>query len=130
MKLVEDTSLCFNALKGLPGPYIKWFLDKIGHDGLNKLLVGFEDKSAYAMCTFAYSSGADENEVPQVFSGKTYGVIVPAQSTPDKPAFGWDPIFKPDGYELTYAEMDKKTKNSISHRYKALDLVREHLNSS
>ena len=29
--LTEDTSLCFNALQGLPGPYIKWFLDKVGH---------------------------------------------------------------------------------------------------
>lgn len=28
--MVEDTSLCFNALQGLPGPYIKWFLDKLG----------------------------------------------------------------------------------------------------
>ena len=31
--MVEDTSLCFNAYKGLPGPYIKWFLQKLGHDG-------------------------------------------------------------------------------------------------
>ena len=31
--MVEDTGLCFNALHGLPGPYIKWFLDKLGHDG-------------------------------------------------------------------------------------------------
>ncbi len=36
--LVEDTSLCFNGLKGLPGPYIKWFLEKLGHDGLNRML--------------------------------------------------------------------------------------------
>ena len=33
--LIEDTSLCFNALGGLPGPYIKWFLDKIKPEGLN-----------------------------------------------------------------------------------------------
>ena len=45
--LIEDTSLCFNALGGLPGPYIKWFLDKIGLERLNKLLIGYEDKSAY-----------------------------------------------------------------------------------
>jgi inosine triphosphate pyrophosphatase len=32
--IVEDTCLCFNALNGLPGPYIKWFLDKLGHDGV------------------------------------------------------------------------------------------------
>lgn len=36
--LVEDTSLCFNALGGLPGVYIKWFLEKLGHDGLNRML--------------------------------------------------------------------------------------------
>ena len=30
--LVEDTSLCFNALNGLPGPYVKWFLEKTGHE--------------------------------------------------------------------------------------------------
>lgn len=38
--MVEDTSLCYNALGGLPGVYIKWFLEKLGHDGLNKLLAG------------------------------------------------------------------------------------------
>lgn len=36
--MVEDTSLCFNALGGLPGPYIKWFLEKLGHEGLNNML--------------------------------------------------------------------------------------------
>ncbi len=46
--LTEDTSLCFKAMKGMPGPYIKWFLDALGHEGLNKMLVGFEDYSAYA----------------------------------------------------------------------------------
>lgn len=46
--MCEDTSLCYHALKGLPGPYIKWFLQSLGHEGLNKLLAGYEDKSAYA----------------------------------------------------------------------------------
>ena len=55
--MTEDTSLCFNALGGLPGPYIKWFLEKLGHDGLNRMLAGFDDKTAYAQCIFAYSSG-------------------------------------------------------------------------
>ena len=55
--MVEDTSLCFNACGGLPGPYIKWFLAKLGHDGLNRMLVGFEDKTAYAQCIFAFTPG-------------------------------------------------------------------------
>lgn len=54
---VEDTCLCFNAYKGLPGPYVKWFLEKLGHDGLNRMLHGFDDKTGYALCTFAYSDG-------------------------------------------------------------------------
>ena len=40
------------------GPYIKWFLQKLGHDGLNRLLAGYEDKTAYAQCIFAYMAGA------------------------------------------------------------------------
>lgn len=66
--LVEDTSLCFNALKGLPGPYIKDFLTKLGHDGLNQMLAGFDDKSAYAQCIFAYYDGATD---PQLFVGRS-----------------------------------------------------------
>lgn len=82
--LVEDTSLCYHALKGLPGPYIKWFLDKLGHDGLNKMLAGYEDKSAYAQCIFAYCNGPGSE--PVVFVGRTEGKIVPARGPTD---FGW-----------------------------------------
>ncbi len=35
--------------------------------------------------------------------------------------FGWDPIFEPEGYNLTFAEMEKEEKNKISHRYRAID---------
>ena len=42
--IVEDTCLGFRAHGGLPGPYIKWYLDKLGVEGLPKLLAGFEDK--------------------------------------------------------------------------------------
>lgn len=65
--LVEDTSLCFNALGGLPGPYIKWFLEKCGHDGMNRMLSGFDDKTAYAQCIFAYAESPDCT--PLVFTG-------------------------------------------------------------
>uniref|UniRef100_A0AAQ4S0F7 XTP/dITP diphosphatase n=1 Tax=Gasterosteus aculeatus aculeatus TaxID=481459 RepID=A0AAQ4S0F7_GASAC len=67
--VVEDTCLCFRALGGLPGPYIKWFLDKLQPEGLYKLLAGFEDKSAWALCTFAFCAGRDEPV--QLFRGKT-----------------------------------------------------------
>ena len=46
--MIEDVSLCFNGMKGLPGPYIKDFLGKLGREGLVQMLNGFEDKTAYA----------------------------------------------------------------------------------
>ncbi|KAG8532010.1 uncharacterized protein KY384_003646 [Bacidia gigantensis] len=48
--LTEDTCLCFKALKDLPGPYIKWFLQALGHEGLNNMLLAYPDKSAEAVC--------------------------------------------------------------------------------
>ncbi|TLS25251.1 hypothetical protein PpBr36_07383 [Pyricularia pennisetigena] len=116
--LVEDTCLCFNALNGLPGPYIKWFMQSIGHDGLNNLLAAYEDKSAQAVCTFGYSAGPGSE--PVLFQGITEGKIVP----PRGPTyFGWDAIFEYEGE--TYAEMDKVEKNKISHRGKALEKLQE-----
>ncbi|XP_044752138.1 inosine triphosphate pyrophosphatase [Coccinella septempunctata] len=120
--IVEDTCLCFNALKGLPGPYIKWFLGNLGPEGLYKLLAGFEDKTAQAVCTFAYHSGVESEEV-LLFKGITNGEIVEPRGPRD---FGWDPCFQPNGFSQTYAEMPKEEKNKISHRFKALDLLRSH----
>jgi len=111
----EDTCLCFNALNGMPGPYIKWFLDKCGHDGLNGMLNGFDDKTAYAQTIIAFTTGPG-HEV-HTFDGRTSGRIVKARGSLD---FGWDPIFEPDCNDeisaKTYAEMEKDEKNSISHR--------------
>eukprot|EP00405_Crypthecodinium_cohnii_P016844 CAMPEP_0206456562 /NCGR_PEP_ID=MMETSP0324_2-20121206/22446_1 /ASSEMBLY_ACC=CAM_ASM_000836 /TAXON_ID=2866 /ORGANISM="Crypthecodinium cohnii, Strain Seligo" /LENGTH=210 /DNA_ID=CAMNT_0053927529 /DNA_START=42 /DNA_END=674 /DNA_ORIENTATION=- len=121
--MCEDTSLCFNSLEGLPGPYIKWFLEKLGHDGLNRMLAGWEDKSAYAQCIFTLCAGPG-CEV-RVFDGRTPGKIVPARGPTD---FGWDPVFEPDeGEGKTYAEMDKAAKNVISHRGRSLALLRSWL---
>jgi len=120
--IVEDTSLCYNALQGLPGVYIKWFLDKLGHDGLNRILAGYEDKSAYAQCIFAFSRGPGFD--PISFVGRCPGKIVAARGSPN---FGWDPVFQPDGFTQTFAEMSSTTKNAISHRSKSLDKLKEYL---
>ena len=119
--IIEDTCLCFNALGGMPGPYIKWFLSALGPDGLPRLLADFEDKSANAVCMFGY---ADSLENVNVFEGKTAGQIVCPKGPRD---FGWDPIFQPDGYSQTYAEMDKNEKNKISHRFRALEKLKCYL---
>ena len=120
--LVEDTCLAFDALNDLPGPYVKWFLKAIGLRGLVDMLYKFDDKGAKAVCTFGYC------EVPgkevKLFQGITKGTIVESRGPQD---FGWDSIFEPNGFTETYAEMEKATKNSISHRYKALEKVKTFL---
>ncbi len=100
----------------------KWFLEKTGHEGLNKILAGYEDKTAYALCTLSFATSSSTE--PIVFKGVTDGTIVPARG-PN--AFGWDPIFEPKGFNQTYAELDKDTKNGISHRYRAFKMLKDHL---
>lgn len=118
--LVEDTSLCFNALGGLPGVYIKWFLEKTGHEGLNNLLAAYTDKSAYAQTIFAYSAG--KGAEVRTFVGQVKGTIVPARGPTD---FGWDPVFQPHGFDKTYAEMAPEVKCSMSHRFCALQKLKD-----
>lgn len=67
--ITEDTSLCFNAYKGLPGPYIKWFLDSVHVEGLAKMVESFDDKTGYAMCIIGYM--APDLVEPILFIGKT-----------------------------------------------------------
>lgn len=139
---VEDTCLCFNALSGLPGiwkyshciliefyipciclgPYVKWFLDKLGTEGLYRLLTGWEDKRAQAVCTLAYSK--DANDKPLIIQGTIDGVIVEPRGCS---GFSWDPIFQPHGYNLTFAELPIDEKNKISHRFKALNAFKQHI---
>ncbi|GLB34282.1 putative pyrophosphatase that hydrolyzes non-canonical purine nucleotides such as inosine triphosphate (ITP), deoxyinosine triphosphate (dITP) or xanthosine 5'-triphosphate (XTP) to their respective monophosphate derivatives [Lyophyllum shimeji] len=120
--ITEDTALCYAALNGLPGPYIKYFMAEVGHEGLNNLLAGFENKAAWALCTFAYSAGPGCE--PILFEGRTEGKIVPARGPK---VFGWDAVFEPDGTAMTYAEMPAEQKNKLSHRYKALEKLRAYL---
>mmetsp|Transcript_50841 Transcript_50841/g.115467 ORF Transcript_50841/g.115467 Transcript_50841/m.115467 type:complete len:101 (+) Transcript_50841:343-645(+) len=74
-------------------------------------------------CIFAVCAGPGQ-EV-RIFDGRTPGKIVSPRGPLD---FGWDPVFQPDeGGGGTYAEMDKAAKNAISHRFRALNALREWL---
>lgn len=118
--LVEDTSLHFSAFNGLPGPYVKWFVDAMGPEGLNKMLAGFDDKSAQATCTYALMD--DESRI--VFcQGTVRGKIV----APRGESWGWDPVFEEETTGLTFAEMDAATKSKLSHRHMGLRALREFL---
>ena len=122
--IIEDTSLCFNALGGLPGVYIKWFLKKLGPEGLHQLLGSYDDKSAVAQTIFGFCEGP--GEPVKLFTGRTDGKIVQPRGSKE---FGWDPCFLPDGSELTYGEMTKDQKNKVSHRARGLALLTDHVQS-
>lgn len=120
--LCEDTSLCFEGLNGLPGPYIKDFLTKLGTDGLYKLAKGTGNTKAYAQCIFGMSLGEGKDD--KYFVGRCHGNIVEPKGDN---SFGWDPVFLPDGYDQRYSELPKDIKNSISHRYKSLEALINYL---
>lgn len=113
--VVEDTALEYNCYKGLPGPYVKWFLTALGPAGLHDMLKGQEDKTAVAVTRLALWDV--ESQKPVVFEGRTTGRIVAPRG---RLHFGWDSIFEPDGYTETYGEMSAEEKNKISHRGKAV----------
>ena len=115
--LVEDTSLCFNAYGGLPGPYIKYFLKSIKQEGLYKMASVFKDHSAYAQSIFGLQK--NEKSEPHLFIGKTEGEIVSPKGNKNFGLSGWDPCFKPNCSKKTYAEMEEDEKNKISHRGKS-----------
>ena len=101
--LVEDTSLCFNAYGGLPGPYIKYFLKAIKQEGLYKMACVFDDHSAYAQSIFGLQKG--ENEEPNLFIGKTEGEIVYPRGQKNFGLLGLDPCFKPNRSNKTVVKL-------------------------
>ena len=122
--MVEDTSLSFEAMGELPGPYVKWFLKTIGNEGLVKMLKGFDNNRATARCAFGIGKKRPGEREKHFVYGEDYGTIVPPREIEGKKAFGWDPIFQPDDSEETYAEMDIMQKNQVSQRAKALRNLR------
>ena len=134
---VEDTSLCFDALGGLPGPYIRAFVDLLGIKAavksarsteadrqaarlkLFQLLAAFPDStSAQAICVIGYCE--KDGMEPQCFQGVTDGNIV----APKGDTFYWDPVFQPTEFPgETFATIGPNQKNRISHRRKAFELL-------
>lgn len=101
--LLEDTSLKFNALNGLPGPYIKDFLKYLETDGLWRLIRTYPEQSATASTLFALVTVNGTH----IIQGDVPGEIVEPRG---ERGFGWDAIFKPDGSNLTYAQMPEAEK--------------------
>lgn len=121
---IEDISLVFNTLNGLPGTYIDSFSKALGNKGLISLIKEKKDKSAKAITTIVYIWAKDKYEV---FEGVVEGNI--SEREKGKNGFGWDPIFIPAGSNKTFAQMDQDEKNKYSMRAKALKKLSKWLKS-
>ncbi len=119
--LVEDSGLIFTAWNGLPGALVKWFEVSVGCEGLLRMLDGFGDREACAVCVVAVFDGREI----RMAKGEVWGSI--ADHVRGNNGFGWDVIFIPEGYENTYAEMKPSEKNTISHRRQAFESLKKYL---
>jgi len=104
--IVEDVSLEFTALGGLPGPFIKFFVEKIPFEVICSMING-QPRQATARCVFGYC----DNKDLKLFAGSLNGEI--AETPTGNNGYGWDKIFIPQGYTVTRASLgeedDQKT---------------------
>jgi non-canonical purine NTP pyrophosphatase (RdgB/HAM1 family) len=121
--LVEDTSLELVGMNGFPGPLVRWLLAAVGPEGICRLAGAFGDRRAVVRCLACAADGSQE-----IFGlGSVDGTIAP--SPRGRSGFGWDSVFEPAGSRRTYAEMSEAEKNTISHRRRALEDLKNALAS-
>ncbi|MCH9647402.1 MAG: non-canonical purine NTP pyrophosphatase [Deltaproteobacteria bacterium] len=108
--VVDETGLELDALNSFPGPLIKWLLQSVGSNGLCRLGHGPKNSGATARCGLLYR----DQERQVIAHGAVKGLITSAPRGTQ--GFGWDPIFQPEGHQLTYAEMSSETKDLCGHR--------------
>lgn len=123
----DDTGLEVDFLNGRPGVFSARYAGKdcSFDDNVNKLLGeldGVENRKARFRTVIAF---IDKNNITQLFEGIVNGHI--AKSRQGSEGFGYDPVFVPDGYCLSFAEMELTLKNAISHRAKAMNKFIEYL---
>ena len=115
--IVEDDGLFIDSLAGFPGQYSSFVFRTIGNDGILKLLAGSAKRSAYFSSMIAFYDGITLS----ISDGRVDGRI---SDRITEGGWGYDPIFVPDGTDLTFAEL-KESKNKYSHRKRALEKFAE-----
>ncbi len=123
----DDTGLEVEALNGAPGIYSARYAGGEGHDSeanMKKLLSEMQDKEnrkARFRTVICLIEGGKE----KFFEGIVNGSII--RERKGGAGFGYDPVFMPDGYSETFAEMGNDEKNKISHRARAVQKLCEYL---
>nr|WP_262912047.1 non-canonical purine NTP diphosphatase [Bacteroides caecigallinarum] len=124
----DDTGLEVEALNGAPGIYSARYAGGEGHDSeanMKKLLSEMQDKDN-RKARFRTVICLIEDGKEHFFEGIVNGSII--RERKGGAGFGYDPVFVPDGYSETFAEMGNDEKNKISHRARAVQKLCEYLN--
>ncbi|MBR3411601.1 MAG: non-canonical purine NTP diphosphatase [Bacteroidales bacterium] len=122
----DDTGLEVEALGGAPGVYSARYAGEhcSFDDNINKLLAAIDGKTNRRAC-FRTVICLIEQGVPRYFEGRVDGVILTERY--GKEGFGYDPVFMPDRFAVSFAEMPLEVKNKISHRGLAVQKLCEYL---
>ncbi len=112
--IVEDTGLFIEELHGFPGPYSAFVFQRIGNEGILRLLENSENRRA----EFVSAIGYHDIDGVQIFDGIARGRI--GTRIAGTAGFGYDSIFIPEGHEKTFGE-DPELKRRLSHRMKAFN---------
>ena len=116
----DDTGLEIESLGGAPGVYSARYAGEgcNADDNMKKVLIELENmdnRNATFRTVIALIINGDE----YIFQGECNGEITKTKNGVG--GFGYDPIFMPQGYEITFAEMSKQEKGALSHRGRAVD---------
>ncbi len=119
----DDTGLMVEALNGEPGVYSARYAgaNKIDNNNMDLLLQnlnGIENRKAKFVTAICLIYQGTQHMI----EGELHGKIIHTKK--GNHGFGYDPIFIPDGYDITLAEMELDEKNKISHRAKAIDKMK------
>jgi len=123
----DDSGLEVDALGGRPGIHSARYAGEHGDSNANNALLlreleGYTDRTARFRCTIALLVGDYE---PRFFNGTVEGSII---EHPDgSKGFGYDPLFRPDGWDCTFAQAAPERKNAVSHRGKAVSELVKYL---
>lgn len=124
----DDTGLEVEAINNDPGVYSARYagLKRDANDNMNKVLLYLKNKDN-RNAQFKTVIALHLNNKLETFTGICKGEITTTKQ--GEKGFGYDPIFKPNNYSQTFAEIDLALKNKIGHRGKAISLLVEHLST-
>jgi XTP/dITP diphosphohydrolase len=125
--IADDSGIVIDALDGRPGVYSARYAGEEKNDQANndKVLKEMKDvpegsRSARFMCVLAVAF--PDGREPVITEGSCEGTVGFEEA--GEHGFGYDPLFIPEGYEVTMAQLDPEEKNKISHRAKAMNRLR------